>query len=343
MRFRLVIPPLAVGALAAVAVTAPSSAAPASSAAARCVPKNATDAIIDDSGSMAGSDPIKLRNEGLKQLMADPDNAKRNLGALEFGSDAAPLFDLRTIGPNIAANNGVLDAQVDANAGGTNYNAAFELAKTHGANADSLIFLTDGGHNEGVYAENHKQGKPVYVIGFGLAPNGPDDDRLAKIASETGGLYKRVQVGDANGMKVAMNEINARINCRRVPISFNDLFNRIRQSKTHSVSTGVGDKSVNLTANWGTPGDRVDLTSFSLVRTVPVSGPSASKRRRRKKVVTRLKAVKRPGATFTTIKVKLPNKRSKRRGKLRFRVKATAITNPAAGLRVVTQASRSSR
>jgi hypothetical protein len=136
----------------------------------------------------------------------------------------------------------------------------------------------------------------------------------------------------------------AAINCQRVPVTYVDTFNRVGQGKTHALNTGTADRSVQLSANWATPGDAVDLTTFRLVQTVTVpASANASARRRRKRVVRRLKAIKRPGASFLSVRVKLPQRRSRRRGKLRFRVKATRIANPALGLRVTTQASRSRR
>src|SRR3982751_4499816 len=61
-------------------------------AAAACTPKSNLEAIIDDSGSMFISDQTKLRVAAMDLLIDTQGNEKRTLGAVEFGTDATPLF-----------------------------------------------------------------------------------------------------------------------------------------------------------------------------------------------------------------------------------------------------------
>lgn len=52
----------------------------------KCVAATNIEAIIDDSGSMSATDPSANRAAAIKLLIAKSGNAKKTLGALEFGS-----------------------------------------------------------------------------------------------------------------------------------------------------------------------------------------------------------------------------------------------------------------
>jgi hypothetical protein len=49
-------------------------------------------AIVDDSGSMAESDPTAIRRRAIELLVTKPSTADLTMGAVEFGSYAGSLF-----------------------------------------------------------------------------------------------------------------------------------------------------------------------------------------------------------------------------------------------------------
>src|SRR5882757_3043282 len=129
-------------------------------AAATCTPKTNIEAIVDDSGSMAITDASKLRVQGM-DLLIDTLPSSTTLGAVEFGAgflgvpSAASVFKPEPVGPNATAMKKALGAVINADNGGTDYNAAFAAADADNPNAQARIFLTDGGHNAGEYTNEH--------------------------------------------------------------------------------------------------------------------------------------------------------------------------------------------
>ena len=145
--------------VAAVAALSAALGAPAANAA--CTPKTNLEAIIDDSGSMSFSDPTDLRIRAMELLIDTQGNEKRTLGAVEFGTDAAPLFGPGLIGQNAAAFKAAMGPALIEDGGGTDYNKAFAAAAAHNANATGRIFLTDGAHTAfDPYANGHR-GRPA--------------------------------------------------------------------------------------------------------------------------------------------------------------------------------------
>ncbi len=179
-------------------------------ATASCTKATNIEAIIDDSGSMASTDPNTLRVKGLK-LLINTLSPGTFLGAVEFGGSFDPalpsadtVFKPEAVGPNATAMGTALDSLILADNGGTDYNAAFAQSDADNPNANARIFLTDGGHNAGDYNNGHLVHKaPTYVIGFSPGLAAPEDQqRLQTIASDTGGTYTpltdsgQLQVGD---------------------------------------------------------------------------------------------------------------------------------------------------
>ena len=307
--------------LAALTVSVPAAFA------ATCVPRKNTEAIIDDSGSMAGTDSNRLRAEGLKLIMSTPGNENKLLGAVEFGSDANSVFDPGAIGANRTAFAQALDQKVRSDNGGTNYNAGFDLAKTHNPNADSRLFLTDGGHNEGDYANGHQGGPPTHTIGLGFLV-GEDETRLKTIASQTGGIYRKAS--DDSELQAAMNDVNARINCAATPVRYTDFFKKTGAAKTRRISIGSGIRSLQLVLSWVNAADRFDVGRFRIYRGKQLVGVAKARR---------LRVRKRRGQTFVTVKVSRLV-----RGRMRFRLRAARVsTNSFTGVKLITQASRSRR
>ena len=152
--------------IVAAAVAGLAAAAPAAAEAA-CTAKTNLEAIVDDSGSMSFSDPNDLRIRAMELLIDTQGNEKRTLGAVEFGTDATPLFGPGLIGQNAAAFKLALNNALREDGGGTDYNQAFTAAASHNPNANARIFLTDGAHTAfDPYANGHQGGPPTYVIGL---------------------------------------------------------------------------------------------------------------------------------------------------------------------------------
>jgi hypothetical protein len=296
-------------------------------AAAACTPKKNLEAIIDDSGSMSFSDSSDLRIRATELLIDTQGNEKRTLGAIEFGSEATPLFGPGVIGPNAAAFKAALAAALVEDGGGTDYNKAFALAASHNPNAGARIFLTDGEHNAfEAYANGHAGGPPVYVLGLGVGlPNGSGDQLLQRIATESGGLYRRAD--DASELQAAMFDLNSAITCQTPPKRFTDAFTKVGQFEAHTVRIPRRINTATFALTWANAGDGFTIGSFRVIRRGKVVARSAK--------VRRLKVSRRRGTTFTTVRVSglVP-------GKLRFSVKARRLSAPGAAVSLTTQVTR---
>jgi von Willebrand factor type A domain len=310
-------------AAAAATLLALTGSVPAASAA--CTSRKNVEAIIDDSGSMSGTDSNNLRSAGLKLIMSTPGNEGKTLGAIEFGDTADSVFNPGPIGSNRTAFSQALDNAIHADNGGTNYNAAFDLAKTHDPTADARLFLTDGGHNSGDYLNGHQGGPPTYTIGLGFIL-GSDETRLKTIASETGGIYRKAE--DDTQLQAAMNDVNAKINCLPAPVRVTDTF-RKKGSKTHKLAVAKGIRSIQFALSWGSPNDKFTIGRFRLRQGKKLVGIAKARK---------LKVKKRSGKTFVTLKLS-----GLKRGKLSYRVTAKRVTNTFTGVKLITQASRSKR
>lgn len=327
-----------VAALASALALAPAaSASPGALAAASCVPVTNIEAIIDDSGSMAATDAAKLRVAALNLLIDTPGNEKILLGAVEFGGQfgfpgeppsADTVFPPEAIGPHAAAMKAALKARIDADNGITDYNAAFDRARADDPNAQARIFLTDGGHNVGDYANGHQGGPPTYVIGFGSAVTGEDGQRLQQIASDTGGRY--FPQTDSSSLQAVMNEIGTTLTCQSPPKTFKDAFASDGQARAHAVPVAGAAKSVQLTLSWSSPLDRFSIAGVRIVKRGRVVAVASRKRR--------LKLTTRKGETFLVVKV-----RNLTRGKLTFKVRATRIGSGAPQVNLTTQVTQSRR
>src|SRR5215207_3480880 len=147
--------------------------------------------IVDDSGSMSEFDPGRLRVAALGLLLDKDRNAGERLGAVEFGDLAEQVFPPVLLGSETFQRDRrmlgrLIDERVQADAGGTNYNAAFAGAQAIDPDAEAVIFITDGGHNVGRFRALHRNGPPTFVIGVGIGREGRDGGRLQHIADETG-------------------------------------------------------------------------------------------------------------------------------------------------------------
>lgn len=318
----------AAGGLVAAALVVPGTAASAAGAAA-CVPAANIQAIVDDSGSMAGTDPERLRVQAMR-LLIDSLADSTTLGATEFGTTAADIFLPAPVGPNGPAMQGALDAAIQANAGATDYNLAFNSARAANPGASARIFLTDGGHNTGAYTNAHLNPAPAaqtptYVIGFspGLALPA-DQARLQQIAAETGGQY--FALPDSQALQSVMNDIQTKLTCQSASKTFTD---NIKQgkSKTHSVKIDKKSKSAQLTLTWTSALDSFKIKDLKIVQHGDVVASRG---------VHHLKVKIKKGSTYILVKVgKLVP------GKLSFTVKATKVGSGAPKVTLTTQVSQS--
>jgi hypothetical protein len=326
-----------VGLLVVGLILAPSgSAAPLASASA-CSSAKDIEAIVDDSGSMAITDPNRLRVQGMN-LLIDDLSPNTQLGAVEFGSGfeslgipgAATVFPPGAVGSNASAMRSALDTAIQADNGATDYNAAFAKSDTDNPGADARVFLTDGGHDIGTYNEGHLVHKvPTYVIGFGtgISP-GPDQARLKKIAGDTSGKYFPVQ--DASQLQAAMNSIGAALTCQTPPRQFTDTLGK-GQSKLHSITVGAATKTLQITLTWASPLDKFKLSGLRLIGKNGLIAVAS-----RSRPPGKLKVTKTTSSTFTIVKVS-----KLRKGTLRFKVQAAKIGSGAPKVTLTTQVGQS--
>jgi len=334
--------PGAVALLLIALIAAPGAAGAPSATASACKPASNIEAIIDDSGSMAVTDPDKLRVQGMSLLIDDLSPSTR-LGAIEFGSGfeipeivsepaANTVFPPEPVGPNASSMRSALEAAINADNGATDYNAAFAKADADNPNSDARVFLTDGGHDVGTYNEAHLAHRvPTYVIGFGSGvSSGPDVARLKKIAKDTGGQF--FPVGDTSELQAAMNSIGAALTCQTPPRSFVDKL-RKGQSKRHALAIGAKTRAIQVTLTWASPLDRFKLVGLRLVGKHGLLATASRKHRHRKPRKLKVKVTN--SSTFAIVRIS-----KLRRGKLRFKVKALKIGSGSPKVTLTTQVGR---
>ena len=189
-----------------------------------CVPANNLEAIIDDSGSMSGTDPQRFRAD-LVNIVATF-NPEKTMGAVQFGSSASTLFGPTQIGPNLGAIRGSLNL-IQADDGGTDYNDGFSQANSDNPGANARIFLSDGAPT-GTPNPNLWRTPPIptYVVGFGTV----DPAVLTQIAAETGGPAP-FNVTTSSQLRTVAMIINARVNCQTDPTQARKVFTDKGQAK----------------------------------------------------------------------------------------------------------------
>jgi hypothetical protein len=306
-----------------------------------CHPVGSISAIIDDSGSMERNDPAAIRRAALELLITKPSSQAKELGAVEFGTDAADLFAPGIVAGNVAGMLGALGGLANDGAadGGetTNYNAAFEVGRSSQPQAGARIFLTDGGHNEGVYEDGHLGGPPTYVIGLNIGPAGEgseEADLLGRIATETGGRYfplVRVDGDDTitqlSRLQPTLNKIDALLGCQKIQVQRQQSFTSVGQLGAAISTRFKRRKALEVVASWATPGTNLDLVSAAArSRSGKVIADLAgrrrikgTKKRRAKLVVSRVE-----GETFETVTVQRP----KRADRLVVRFGVAALAAP---------------
>src|SRR5262249_44405214 len=134
--------------------------------------------------------------------------------------------------------------------------------------AQARIFLTDGGHNVGIYNNTHLNPAPpqtpTYVIGFSTGLSAPEDQaRLQKIASDTGGKY--FPLPDSSALQSVMNQIETELTCQSAPKTFTDSIKQ-GKSKQHSVNISRHSKTAQLALTWGSPLDRFKISGLKITQ-----------------------------------------------------------------------------
>jgi hypothetical protein len=334
-RWRHVLSATAIAGVSVAAIASPSGASAPPARASACVKVTNIEAIVDDSGSMAATDSSTLRVKALK-LLINTLSSPTFLGAIEFGGNffesstpsADTVFKPEAVGPNAATMGAALESKILADNGGTDYNSAFAQSDADNPNAQARIFLTDGGHDIGTYNNGHLTHKvPTYVIGFssGVA-DAEAQQRLKTIAGDTGGQF--YPLNDASQLQSVMNDIGAALTCQTAPQSFSD---QLKQgaAKTHSVSIGAHTKSLQIALTWASPLDKFSISGLKIVR----KGQTVARAARRKAKRLTVKTTTSP--TFTILKVTGLTK-----GKLSFKVKATAVGSGQPQVTLTTQVGR---
>jgi len=298
------------------------------SAAAACTPATNIEAIIDDSGSMFGTDSNRLRVQAMDLLINALDDGT-TLGAVEFGSSAGSVFAPAPVGPNAAAMKTSLDTLVQADNGGTDYNLAFNTGRAANPGAVARIFLTDGGHNAGTYTNSHLNPAPpqtpTYVIGFSAGLALPEDQaRLQQIATDTGGKY--FPLADNSTLQSVMNQIETELTCQSAPKTFTDNLAQ-GKSKQHTVTISKKSRTAQLALTWASPLDKFKITDLKITR----GGDVVASRG-----VRHLKVKITKGTTFIVVKVSRLVA-----GKLHFKVKATKVGSGVPKVTLTTQVSQS--
>jgi hypothetical protein len=300
-----------------------------------CTRANNVAAIIDDSGSMHGSDPYNLRSSAMQLLITKPNGLLRTLGAVEFGTSAAQLFSPSLVAFSqktmLAALSGLQADGVDGE-DSTDYNAAFSLASNVQSDADARIFFTDGEHNEDIYMDGHRGGPRTYVVGLGIGPGGTGNeasDQLRRIAAETGGHYFPLLRYDGESVEAqtkriqpVFNAIDALLQCRTVPDQFNRTLSPQRRRSTVITSPFVGSDALEVVISWADPNARVRLGSAtvtgrggkvvaSLSGRTPRRSKRGAKKKQRMRKVNKLQVAEVSGIAYTTVKVSRPPKGSR--------------------------------
>ena len=284
-----------------------------------CEPAKEVVAIIDDSGSMSGSDPSKFRTAFL-DAFAGINDGKR-FGGVEFGSTANALWSpgqLPGVIPFMRSSFGL----VDADNGGTDYDAGFGVANFTQPKADARIFLSDGLASPPTQHLTPKVKTFVIALGADFAADPSAQALLSQIASQTGGPPPFL-ISDPSQLQPVAANISAALECGGRPITFSDLFQTAGQTVTHQFRA-QGAKA-NILTTWPT-------TGVTLTPTVTnTSGGKAS--------IAKVRKTTGAGATFGSVKLTGLRKGTK----VKFDVTATVLPQGVIGTTQVVRSKASTK
>ncbi len=311
LRWLGAVPVLAlVVALAATGSAAAGTATKAATTVPGCIPATNIEAVIDDSGSMSSSDPSKFRTKLLDAFAGYQINDGKTFGGVEFGDPGAPntegLFGPATI-PAVIPQMQTSFFLVNADSGGTDYEAGFSLANQHNPSANARIFLSDGFPNAPATQHLNPLIK-TYVVGLGSDfVSSPDAQAtLAKIASDTGGPAPFL-IADSSQLQPVAGALSAAINCKNPPITFTKAFSK--QGQAFNVAFKATAKTADVLITWPTDGTLI----------VPTVGGKGKKARS-----SAVKVKIKKGATFSSAKLR----GLKPKKKVKFKVQAKTLPLP---------------
>ncbi len=299
-------------ALVALSATGGAAASPTASPSAACKKATNIEAIIDDSGSMSGTDINKYRASLLEILAGLQGNTGKKMGAVQFGDFSSVLFNPLAIG-NAAAAASVTAAMVAIDAdgstvsgdfAGTNYDAAFDGANAANPTADARVFLSDGEPNSGTYTRSKHQNPATktYVVGFGGV--GSSSTPLNEIVTDTGGQL--FALTDSSQVQPVAGALTALFNCKKPPITKTAV---LTQGKVKAYSFKAGGKTADILITWPT-------SSSTIAPIIGGGGARASTAKVRTKI--------QKGATFSSVHIKGLRKGAK----FKFKIKAKKAAAP---------------
>jgi von Willebrand factor type A domain len=271
-----------------------------------CTPASNLEAIIDDSGSMNGTDPDRFRAD-LVDILAGFNPAK-TMGAVQFGSDASALFAPAQIGPNLGTIRGALNL-IQADDGGTDYEAGFALANSQNPNANARIFLSDGAPN--FDPDPNVWRSPLirtYVVGFGSV----DPAVLSQIATDTGGPPP-FNITNSSELRTVAMILNARINCLPDPILLSKVFGQ--QGQVRGLGFRPVGKTAELVISWATD-SAFKVFGFTQGKSGGGKSTASAAAKRGPKVRTTSR-----GQSFIALKLS-----GLKKGKVKFKVKAKRLS-----------------
>jgi hypothetical protein len=290
---------------------------PAVASAPNCVPAKNIEAIIDDSGSMAGSDPSRFRTQLINAFASISSNNGRIFGGIEFGTTANNLFGPGTL-PGVIPAMQASFAQVAANNGGTSYQAAWAGATAHNGTADARIFLTDGFPGDDPNPPQPYVKTYVIALGEDFATNTAAQTLLTQIATLTGGPAPYF-VANAAAVQPVAASIAAQVSCNAAPLTFTKTFTRQGQTVTYTFAP-LGPTS-DILISWDNPTVVFDPINFQLTGTFESANGRASISAKNLKV--KVSAKETPGGTFVTVGLQ---KLKKAKKALRKKAKKQGLT-----------------
>jgi hypothetical protein len=317
--------------------------------AAGCRAATNVEVVIDDSGSMADNDPEELRREATELVITKPRSEGKVIGVFEFGSEGAQIIAPTVIVPRGEPGSNkpelieALGKAIGADNGGTDYNLGLKGAADDNPAAQARVFITDGAHNEGEYADQHRGGPPTYVIGLSRESNrGAFRRRLRRIAEETGG---RAFTGvTAKQLVAVVNRIDSRLNCDIELDTDIDLPTEEDPVEEQVVDLEDEAHTVDVEVSWPDDDEEVEPDELELLDEDDDVFARVSRRRLRQ-------IVARPGRTFTVGRIQLKGTQRGPRfglrltvaGAAKLRVAYRAVKVRGRSVRVTSQVSQSRR
>jgi von Willebrand factor type A domain len=203
-----------------------------------CTKATNIESITDDSSSMLGTDPGRLRAALLEIIAGSPLEAGNQMGGVEFGDTAGPVFPVQPIGTSGAAT--IIGSQLSAVQGNgyagqgssTNYNAGFTAGNAQNGSANARIFLSDGQPNTGDYDPNIPKNPPTktFVVGFDAAATSAAAT-LQEIAANTGGQVFIPANGTSAALQQTAGDVLAALSCKTPPLTSTINFTKPNQVK----------------------------------------------------------------------------------------------------------------